>query len=209
MIVMLDPLVTLWGIYVMPENRSSFKTNLIYGAIVLIPISIVIVVVVQLFEFLDHVAEGLALRSALDAGAAMLIIFFLLLLICYLIGAFIHTQLGTWSFERLENRVLKQVPLYKVISGILKGYATQEQRHQPALIQTGMQGAAQMGIVIEENDNDTITVFIPSIPVLTVGTLLVVERARVKPLDVGYLEYLECLGEWGVGSRKLLGNIEI
>ena len=66
-----------------------------------------------------------------------------------------------------------------------------------------------MGIVIEENDNDTITVFIPSIPMLTIGTLFVVERSRVKHLDVGYLEYLECLGEWGVGSKKLLGGIKI
>ena len=162
----------------MPDNTNSFKTNLIYGAIVLIPISIVIVVVVQLFEFLDEVAEALALRSALDAGMAMLLIFFLLLLTCYLTGAFIHTRLGTWSFERLENRVLKQVPLYKVISGILKGYAAREIKHQPALIQTGIPGAAQMGIVIEENDNETVTVFIPSVPMLTVGTLFVVERAR-------------------------------
>ena len=193
----------------MPEKRNSFKTNFIYGAIVLIPVSIIIVVVVQLFEFLDQVANELALKSALDAGVTMLIVIFLLLLICYLIGAFIQTQLGTWSFERLENRVLKQVPLYKVISGILKGYAAQEKKHQPALIQTGMPGTSQMGIVIEENDNDTITVFIPSIPMLTVGTLFVVERSRVKHLDVGYLEYLECLGEWGVGSKKLLEGIKI
>lgn len=193
----------------MAENRNSFKTNLIYGAIVLIPVSIVIVVVVQLFEFLDQVATELALKSALDAGMAMLLIFFLLLLTCYLVGAFVHTQLGTWSFERLENRVLKQVPLYKPLSGILKGYAAQEKKHKPALIQTGMPGAMQMGIVIEENDNDTVTVFIPSIPVLTVGTLFVVERIRVRPLDVGYLEYLECLGEWGVGSKGLLRDIKI
>ena len=193
----------------MREIRNSFKTNLIYGAIVIVPISIIIVVVVQLFEFLDQVTKEFALKSALDAGVAMFLIVILLLMTCYLIGAFIHTQLGTWSFERLENRILKQVPLYKVMSGVLKGYAAQEQKHQPALIQTGMQGTTQMGIVIEKNDNDTITVFIPSIPVLTVGTLFVVERTRVKPLDVGSLEYLECLGEWGVGSKKLLGDIKI
>ena len=193
----------------MAEKRNSFKTNLIYGAIVLIPISIIIVIVVQLFEFLDQLATELALKSALDAGMAMLLIFFLLLLTCYLIGAFIHTQLGTWSFERLENRVLKQVPLYKPLSGILKGYAAQEKKHKPALIQTGMPGVVQMGIVIEENDNDTVTVFIPSIPVLTVGTLFVVEQVRVKPLDVGNLEYLECLGEWGVGTKGLLKDIKI
>ena len=193
----------------MPKNRNSFKTNLIYGAIVLIPISIIIVVIVQLFEFLDQIATELALKSALDAGMTMLLIFLLLLFACYLIGAFIHTKLGTWSFERLEDRVLKQVPLYKVISGILKGYAAQEKKHKPALIQTGMPGAEQMGIVIEDNDNDTVTVFIPSVPVLTVGTLFVVERTRVKPLDVGYLEYLECLGEWGVGSKRLLKDIRI
>jgi len=193
----------------MPANRKSFKTNLIYGAIVLTPICIIIVVGVQLFDFLHQVANEFALKSALDAGATMLLFVFLLLLTCYLIGAFIHTKLGTWSFERLENRILKQVPLYKVVSGILKGYATHERKHQPALIQTGTPGATQMGIVIEENENDTITVFIPSIPMLTVGTLFVVERARVKPLEVSYLEYLECLAEWGVGSRKVVGNIKI
>ena len=87
----------------MREIRNSFKTNLIYGAIVIIPISIIIVVVVQLFEFLDQLTKELALESALDAGVAMFLIVFLLLMTCYLMGAFIHTQLGTWSFERLEN----------------------------------------------------------------------------------------------------------
>lgn len=193
----------------MPENKNSFKTNLAYGAIVIIPVSILVIIIVQLVEFLEQVARELALKSPFGAGVAMVLVVFLLLLICYLIGAFIHTQLGKWSFERLENRILKQVPFYKVISGILKGYAIREQTHQPALIQTGMPGSAQMGIIIEENDNDTVTVFIPTVPVLTIGTLFVVERSRVKPIDVSYLDYFECLGEWGIGSGKLLGDVKV
>ena len=190
----------------MSKLKSSFKTNIIYGAIVIIPLSIVILLIIQMYNFLDQVAKELTLKSPLDAGAAMLVVVLALLLLCYLIGMFIHTQVGAWSFERLENRILKQVPLYKTISRVLKGYATQEEKLTPALIQLGVPGCAQMGYIVEEIDDNTTAVFIPGIPVLTIGNLHVVENERIKPLDVGHLEFIECLSEWGIGASKLLKN---
>lgn len=128
----------------MSKLKSSIKTNIIYGAIVIIPLSIIILLIIQMYSFLDQVAKEPTLKSPLDAGAVMLVVVLALLLLYYLIGIFIHTQVGAWSFERLENRILKQVPLYKTVSMVLKGYATQEEKLTPALIQLGVPGSAQM-----------------------------------------------------------------
>ena len=129
-----------------------------------------------------------------------------LLVVCYLIGMFINTRIGAWSFERIENRVLKQVPLYKTVSTLLKGYAAQEEKLTPALIQLGAPGSTQMGFIVEDIDDSSTAVFIPTIPLLTIGNLHVVEKDRVNPLDVGHLEYIEVLSEWGIGAKKLLEN---
>jgi len=189
--------------------KARLRSNLVYGAIVLIPVSILIVVGVELVRFLDRVARVLALNSPLGAGFALLLVLLLLVVACYAIGAIIHTRIGAWSFERLEDKVLRQLPFYKVISRILKGFAAQEENVVPALAQIGPPGTAVMGFIIEENDNGTTTVFVPSIPALTVGSLHVLDNDRVTRLEVSHREFIECLGEWGVGSGKVIGKTKL
>ena len=60
-----------------------------------------------------------------------------------------------------------------------------------------------MGFQIEDNGNGSITVFIPTVPTITIGTLYVVDSERVKKLDVSTMEFIDCISEWGVGSRAL------
>lgn len=52
------------------------------------------------------------------------------------------------------------------------------------------------------------TVYIPSIPVLTVGSLFVVEPQRITRLEAGAKEVADCISQWGVGSGNIVARPE-
>jgi len=57
---------------------------------------------------------------------------------------------------------------------------------------------------MEGNDNGSVTVFVPSSPAITVGTVYIVKRSRVTILEAGTMEIADGLSQWGIGSRKIL-----
>lgn len=118
----------------------------------------------------------------------------------------VRTGFGTWSFERLENKVLKQIPGYQIISRALKGFAAEETAYPKALVHLLGSEAAVLGFVMEENDNGSVTVFVPSSPVITVGTVYIVNRSRVTILEASTMEIADCISQWGIGSRKILSK---
>jgi uncharacterized membrane protein len=61
-------------------------------------------------------------------------------------------------------------------------------------------------IVMKENDNGSLTVFVPSVPTLTAGSLPAVDRERVTMLDAGSIDVTNCISPWGIGPRKILGS---
>ena len=106
----------------MKKPKSMFKTNVIYGLIVLIPLTITVLILAKIVEILDTLAVAVGLQSVTSVGIAIVLALMLLLLLCFAIGAFVRTRIGSWSHEKLENAVLKQIPGYQIISNILKGF---------------------------------------------------------------------------------------
>jgi uncharacterized membrane protein len=51
-------------------------------------------------------------------------------------------------------------------------------------------------------------VYVPSVPVLTVGNLFVVERERVTRLKAGAKEVADCISQWGLGSDKIVASLK-
>ena len=50
------------------------------------------------------------------------------------------------------------------------------------------------------------TVFVPSSPTPTIGSVLDVSADSVQKLDAGAFEMIDCLSRWGVGSGDLLAR---
>ena len=104
----------------MNKPKSWFKTNLVYGLVVLVPLAILILLLASLVELLQAVAASLHLESALGAGAAIVIALLVLILVCLGMGAMVRTNVGSWSFKKLEDVILQRVPGYQLIGHILK-----------------------------------------------------------------------------------------
>ncbi len=97
---------------------SRIRTNIIYGAIALLPVAALIFILAKLFDFLKKLSEPLApyLGSNTYLATLLLIVLTLVILLalCYLFGALVNTQLGAMSFERIEKRLRDVIPGYEI-----------------------------------------------------------------------------------------------
>jgi uncharacterized membrane protein len=193
----------------MKKNKSVFKTNVVYGVLVLVPLAVIVLLLAKIVEILEKIAEPLNLQSATSVIGAIILAMLLVLILCFVVGVFVRTRLGSWSLERFERTILRQIPGYEIISNALKGFAEKKTAYRAVLVRLYGPGTGVLGFIMEENDNDSVTVFVPSVPTLTMGSLHVVDRERVTMLEAGSIDVTNCISQWGIGSNKILGSIEL
>ena len=190
----------------MKKTGYSFKINFLYGLMVVIPLGVLVLLIAKVVEILQLVALSLKLDSTVNAVFAIVIALVLLLLICFGIGTMVRTRIGTWSFEKLEQAILRRVPGYEFVGNILKGFAKEKDAYPAVMVRLHGPGSAVFGLVMEDNQNGVLTVFLPSAPALTVGSLHVVRRDRVTYLEASTPDVVNSISQWGIGSREILGD---
>jgi uncharacterized membrane protein len=57
--------------------------------------------------------------------------------------------------------------------------------------------------IIEEFEDGRYTVFVPSVPTPLAGAVYILERKRVHPLDVPFMQALQVVSRWGSGAKGL------
>ena len=179
---------------------------MVYGLIVLVPLTVLVILLAKLVEILETIAKSLGFESIWGAGIMIILALLLLIGVCYLLGAAVNTRIGSLSMAKVEERVLKQIPGYAILKNIINGFTGQKITFPAAMIRLFGPGTAVLGFVMEENPNGMLTVFVPSSPAFTVGQVHLVERERVTVLESGALELIDGVSQWGVGSGKVLGE---
>jgi uncharacterized membrane protein len=191
----------------MKKSGYWFKTNFLYGLMVVIPLGVLVLLIAKVVEILQTVALSLKLESTVNAAFAIVVALVLLLVVCLGVGTVVRTKIGTWSFEKLEQAILRRVPGYELVGYILKGFAKEKNAYPAVMVRLHGPGSAVFGLVMEENQNGVLTVFLPSAPAVTVGSLHVVERDRVTFLKASTPDVINSISQWGIGSRKILGDL--
>ena len=185
------------------QKSYAFAKNTIYGLLVITPLAVIFLFMMQLVEVLEKLAIPLGLESSAGVIAVFVIAIVLVLLIGYIVGSTVNRLI---TFDQFEESLLKKLPGYEIISTIVKGFGKGESGYPAALVKLSSSEAAVFAFVMEENDNDLITVFVPSTPALTVGTVYVVNRESVTLLETTASDMMNCVSQWGVGTKKVLGN---
>lgn len=187
-----------------PDMKTVFVTNMLYGVIALIPIAIVVFLVLEVFRLLGEVAKPLALHSRFAAALVVIAGLVGLVVVCFLLGSLIRTRLGSTTFDAVERKFLNRLPIYEPVANLLRGFARKSEGYQPALISLLGPGTGVFGLVMEDNGDGTVTVFVPSAPTMAVGMVHVVAKDRITMLNASLSDLSTCVSQWGVGSRKLL-----
>ena len=189
------------------KDRINYSVlgTVVYGLIVIVPIGVVFLLLVKLTEILEKIAAPLGLESSFGAAIALIIAIVVAILFVLLVSWVVGTVMRRFvSYQKFETTILNQVPGYQIVASIAKGFVEGEVSYPPALIELHGPGVGVMGFVMEEHANDLFTVYVPSVPVPTVGNIYVVERERLTLLEVGGAELTDCISQWGIGSQKIM-----
>ena len=130
----------------------------------------------------------------------------LALLAVYLVGFVVTTFVGRWLWRRVD-RLLERTPLLGTLYQSLKevlGYDTTRGRFFQGVVAVRADEGWEVGFVTGEGPGPGgvahTWVFVPSVPNPTNGKLLLVEPARLQPLDVRTADALRALVSLGKTS---------
>ena len=86
------------------------------------------------------------------------------------------------------------------LAGRIAGRAN-EPTFAPALVE--IEEALVPALIIEELEDGSYTVLVPSLPTPMAGALYILPRERVHPVDVSSTMALKVFTKWGTGSRRV------
>ncbi|MBN1300761.1 MAG: DUF502 domain-containing protein [Melioribacteraceae bacterium] len=194
----------------MEKVKQFFKTTFLGGFLVVLPIVILLFVLSWIIESLtDYVRpmtniiiETVRLNEFIATSVAILVT----ILIFFLVGIFIKTELGKVSFHALENKFLRKIFGYKIIKETVVQIFGEEKTifKAVALVKLFGNETKMTAFVTDEHKNGCYTVFIPSGPAPTAGFVYHVKKEQIEIIDVSVEQALRTILSLGSGSRSLL-----
>ena len=196
----------------MDKIKSFFKTTLLGGVLVVLPIVILILVFRWLYEFIADKIKPLTyilLETAkLQEFFASVIAITIILLSFFVVGLIIKTRLGQYSFEQLELRFLTKLPLYNIIKEtILQLVGTEKKLFKHvALVNLFGNETRVTAFITDEHDDGSYTVFVPSGPAPTAGFIYHLTGNNVQIVNYPIDKAMRTIFSVGAGSKELLSS---
>jgi uncharacterized membrane protein len=185
------------------------KTTLIGGLLVVLPIYLSILLVARSLSAI--VALLSPVTAAIPAGVQFrqLIAILIMLAVCFVAGLVVRTGPGLRAKNTLERSVLEKIPGYALVRGLTDRVSGDEREgaFRPALVE--IEEALAPGFIIEELDDGRYTVLVPSVPTPAAGSLLILARERVHPLDVPFTQAVKVISKWGAGAGELARGVSV
>ncbi len=178
------------------------------GMLLLIPLYLAILLLLKAMKSVVGLVRPFARLLPESLPAERLLSLFLVLVLCFLIGAGVRTRGGRNLRERLERAFFERIPGYALLRSLTQQMAgdRNETAWRPALIE--IEEGLVPGFVIEELEDGRYTVFVPSIPTPLAGAVYVLDRSRVHPLEIEFTAALRVVSKWGSGAKHLVAAME-
>ena len=185
------------------------KTTLIGGLLVVLPIYLSILLLAKTLSGILALLSPVT--AAIPAGAQFrqLIAILIVLVVCFVAGIVVRTGPGLRAKNMFERSVLEKIPGYALVRGLTERVSgdTREGAFRPALVE--IEEALAPGFIIEELEDGRYTVLVPSVPTPAAGSLLILARERVHPLDVPFTQAVKVISKWGAGAGELARGVSV
>lgn len=178
------------------------KTTLIGGVLVILPIYVTILLLLKavngLLALLSPVTAQLPAGVQFRHVAAIL----LLVAVCFVVGLAVRTGPGLRAKNVFEQVVLEKLPGYTFLRGLAKRLTgrSEEQTLQPALVE--IEEALVPALIVEELEDGSFTVLVPSAPTPMAGSLYILPADRVHPVDLPFTKAISVFTKWGTGAGE-------
>jgi uncharacterized membrane protein len=185
------------------------KTTLIGGLLVVVPIYLSILLLVKTLAGIVKLMSPVT--AAIPAGAQFreVIAVAIVLAVCLFAGSAVRTRIGLRAKNALERSVLRKIPGYALVRGLAERVSGEEGEgaFQPALVE--IEGGLSPCFIIEELEDGRYTVLVPSVPTPAAGSLFILPRDRVHPLDVPFTQAVTVISKWGAGAGVMARGISV
>ena len=183
-------------------------SRLITGVIVVAPIYLTVLLLLKAAQSLLSIMKPVAALLPESVPAEELIALLMILFFCFLIGLGMKTPKGRATWERMETSLFERLPGYALFRSLTQQLSgkTQDNTWKPALAE--IEDALCPAFIIEELENGSFTVFVPSIPTPLAGAVYILTPDRVHPLDVPFTQAIRTISQWGSGSKDLLAAMQ-
>jgi uncharacterized membrane protein len=184
------------------------KATLIGGLFVVLPIVLLYLLALKAVQLAVQISTPIAAVVPAELSpikSPLLIAALLIVGASFLVGLAMYSRAARRCGHWLEAQTLQRIALYKFFKGLAgaMGGGADDAGFRPALL-TLPNGAKAFALIIEEHGDDAATVFVPSAPTPTVGTVQIAERNQLQILNLKGRDVLQVLSHWGIGARGLL-----
>jgi hypothetical protein len=116
----------------------------------------------------------------------------------------VRTGPGLRAKNAFERSVLEKLPGYTFLRGLTGRLSGRSQEHtlQPALVE--IEEALVPALIVEELDDGSYTVLVPSAPTPMAGSIYILPRDRVHPVDIPLTKALGVFSKWGTGAGEFV-----
>ena len=180
------------------------KTTLIGGILIVLPIYVSILLLIKAFGGLMALVNPITAGIPASVEFRGILAILVLVAICFMTGLIVRTGLGLRAKNIFEEAVLSKLPGYTLLRGLagrLAGRAD-EPTFAPALVE--IEEALVPALIVEELEDGSYTVLVPSVPTPMAGALYILSRDRVHPVDVSFTTALKVFSKWGTGAGEFV-----
>jgi len=189
--------------------RNFFFTTVIGGLVVVMPISLLLMIIRFIFNFttnfLDPIIKLFDFENKVGEWLIDLIALSAIIMLFFIIGLTVRTELGSKLFNRIDKQLLSQLPFYSILRDTVQQFFGNKKVpfSQVVLVDVFNNDTLMTGFVTGELENGLYTIFVPTGPNPTNGFIFHVKKHQLTFLKVRPEEAMRTIIGVGTGSEIL------
>lgn len=180
------------------------KTTILGGFLFLVPLAFVAIVLGKTYQISMMVAgpldEIIPVHSVGGIAFVNILAILLLLLVCYLAGIIARGGWVSNRIEKLDGFLIDVMPGYAVAKGMIGSVANEDEIASVlSPVMVAFDDYDQIAFEIERDETQAV-IFLPGAPSAWSGSTVVVDIARVRPLNMPVHQTVKLMRVLGRGS---------
>jgi uncharacterized membrane protein len=192
------------GVFAVKTLAEFTRTTLVGGLLVILPIYVAVLLLAKTVKGLLGLLQPVADRVPASIEFRQVVAILLLVCACFVVGLIVRTGPGLRAKNACERALLERLPGYTFLRGLAKRLAgtSEEQTLQPALVE--IEDALVPALIVEELEDGSYTVLVPSAPTPMAGSVYILPRDRVHPVDIPFTKAIGVFSKWGTGAGEFV-----
>ncbi len=188
----------------MKDHAEFVLKKSLAGLLVIAPIYLAGLLLLKVAGSLMGLMEPISQMLPEWMPGARVLSLLMVLIFCFVVGLAVSTSMGRSTWERMEHALFQKIPGYALFRSLTQQIAgsTEETAWKPALAE--IEEALVPAFIIEQLEDGSFTVFVPSVPTPLAGAVYVLAANRVHPIDVPFTQALKAVSQWGSGCGTLV-----